>query len=82
MSRSPQSATATTSPLRRSPPQNAAWNNGGKKSYSVLPAATQKAVYGPSEHLAACNQHHLEIAEKFDSAMKRRLIGDAERCAT
>jgi len=73
MYRSPQSATATTSPLRRSPRQNAGWNNGRKQSYTVLPAAAQEAVYSPSEHLEACNQHHLEIAERFDSAMKRRL---------
>ena len=48
-----------------------------KQSYTALPAATQTAVYSQSEHLAACN-HHLEIAEKFDSAVKRRLKRDAE----
>jgi uncharacterized small protein (DUF1192 family) len=49
-----------------------------EQSYTVLPAATQKALYSQSEHLAACTQHHLEIAEKFDWAVKQRLKRDAE----
>jgi hypothetical protein len=57
-----------------------------KPRYPGLPAATKKAVYSQSEHLAACNQQHREIAEKFELTVKQRLKRDAElsesHCAT
>lgn len=43
-----------------------------RQATHLLQTATQKAVYSQSEQLAAANARHLEIAEKFDSAVKQR----------
>lgn len=44
-----------------------------KRATLLQHKATEKSVYSQSEQLAACNQRHLELAEKLEQAVKQRL---------